>query len=47
MALGFSKDFVIFLFIAVIASLAFENWNVGFAFLLIYAPIKIIWKFLT
>jgi hypothetical protein len=47
MGFGFSKDFVIFLFIAVILSLGFENWRVGVSFMFMYVVCKVIWRILT
>ena len=47
MGLGFAKDFVIFLFIAVIIALATENWNNFVAVIGLYAVVKVTWRFLT
>jgi Ca2+/H+ antiporter len=45
--LGFSKIFVIVLFIAVIVGYGSENWVNGLMIVLVYAIIAIIWKLLT
>ena len=44
---GFSKDFVIFLFIASAFAYGFKDWKVGLYILVWYAIIKMIWRLLT
>lgn len=43
--LGFSKSFVICLFVAVLFGWKL-GWKVGISIIMIYAVIKIIWNFL-
>lgn len=47
MGLGFSKDFVIFIFISIIAGFISESWQTGAGIFLAYIICKIIWGILT
>lgn len=47
MAFGWSKNFVIFLFIAVGVGYGTHNWNNFFSILGFFIIIRIIWKLLT
>ena len=47
MGFGFSKDFVIFLFISVGVGFATENPKAGLSVMIAYAIVKIIWRILT
>jgi len=47
MGLGFSKDFIIFLFISIGVGFATENPKAGLSIIIAYAIIKIIWRILT
>lgn len=47
MGFGFSKDFVVFVFIAIIISLVFQNWKAGASVFLLYSVVKVIWKIMT
>jgi len=44
--LGFSKDFVICLFIALAFGYGFRSWKTGMYVIVWYAIIKVIWKML-
>lgn len=44
---GFSKAFVIFLFLAIAVAYGTRNWYNGFVILAVFAIIKIIWNILT
>ena len=47
MGFGFSKSFVIFLFISIIIGIGTENWKNGLYLISLYAITKIIWNILT
>jgi len=47
MAFGFSKSFVIFLFIAIIVGIGTKSWQNGLGVIIFFAVIRIIWKMLT
>lgn len=47
MALGFSKDFILFLVLSIIIAIGTENWRNFFVFMGLYITIKIVWRILT
>lgn len=47
MVFGFSKVFVIFLFLAVLVSFYYKSWVEGASIMLMFAIVKVIWNILT
>ena len=46
-SLGFSKSFVIILFVAIAIGYATQNWHNSLVIIGVFAIIKIIWNILT
>ena len=45
--LGLAKSFVIILVLAIAIAVASKNWKNAVVIIILYAIVKIIWKFLT